>query len=83
MQAASYLGFAFTFFGMGVLVYVVGRYVKEGGTVPGFPFLASIIALFSGAQLLSLGMVGEYLSRMYFRSLEKPPYVIKKQRSIE
>lgn len=80
LQVASYVGFAFTLFGMGVLIYVVGRYLIQGGSVPGFSFLASIIALFSGAQLLSLGIIGEYLSRMYFRSLEKPPYVVQRSK---
>jgi undecaprenyl-phosphate 4-deoxy-4-formamido-L-arabinose transferase len=45
--------------------------------VPGFPFLASIVALFSGAQLFALGIMGEYLARMHFRSMQKPPYVVR------
>jgi glycosyltransferase involved in cell wall biosynthesis len=76
LQVASMLGFGFTLFGMLVLLYVVGRYLIEGGAVPGFPFLASIIALFSGAQLFALGIIGEYLARMHFRTMERPPYVI-------
>ena len=56
---------------------VVGRYIIQGGSVPGFPFLASIIAIFSGAQLFALGIIGEYLSRVYFRSMGRPPSVIR------
>jgi len=74
LRIASLVGFAFTFFGMGVLIYVVGRYFLLGYSVPGFPFLASITAIFAGAQLFSLGIIGEYLARMHFRSMEKPPY---------
>ena len=48
-----------------------------GGSVPGFPFLASIIALFSGAQLFALGIMGEYLARMHFRMMERPSYVVR------
>jgi undecaprenyl-phosphate 4-deoxy-4-formamido-L-arabinose transferase len=44
--------------------------------VPGFPFLASIIAIFSGAQLFALGILGEYLSKIHFRTMNRPPYVI-------
>jgi undecaprenyl-phosphate 4-deoxy-4-formamido-L-arabinose transferase len=77
LQLASMVGFAFTLFGMGVLFYVVGRYLLQGGSVPGFPFLASIIALFSGAQLFALGIIGEYLARMHFRSMERPTYVVR------
>src|SRR6185295_782542 len=77
LQFASWIGFAFTAVGISVLVYVVGRYLIQGGAVPGFAFLASIIALFSGAQLFALGIIGEYLARMHFRSLQKPPYVVR------
>jgi undecaprenyl-phosphate 4-deoxy-4-formamido-L-arabinose transferase len=77
LQFASLVGFLFTLFGVGVLAYVLGRYIVLGGSVPGFPFLASIIALFSGAQLFALGIMGEYLARMHFRMMERPSYVVR------
>jgi glycosyltransferase involved in cell wall biosynthesis len=77
LRLASSVGFLFTFFGFGVLVYVLGRYLIAGGSVPGFPFLASAIAIFSGAQLFALGIIGEYLARIFNRSVERPVYVVK------
>jgi glycosyltransferase involved in cell wall biosynthesis len=77
LQLASLVGFAFTFFGFCVLGFVLLRYFTYGNPVPGFPFLASIVAVFSGAQLFALGIIGEYLARMHFRSLQKPPYVVR------
>ena len=77
LQLASLIGFAFTLFGLAVLVYVIGRYLIQGGSVPGFPFLASVIAIFSGAQLFALGVMGEYLARMYFRMMERPTYAVR------
>jgi glycosyltransferase involved in cell wall biosynthesis len=77
LQMASVIGFAFTFLGFCVLVYVLVRYFTRGDPVPGFPFLASIVAVFSGAQLFALGIIGEYLARMHFRSMQKPPYVVR------
>jgi undecaprenyl-phosphate 4-deoxy-4-formamido-L-arabinose transferase len=77
LQLASMVGFFFTFFGVLVLAYVIGRYVVQGGSVAGFPFLASVIAIFSGAQLFALGIVGEYLARMHTRSLDRPAYVVR------
>ena len=79
LQLASWLGFTCTAFGMAVLVYVIGRFLAEGGSVPGFPFLASIIAILSGAQLFALGIIGEYLARMHFRAMDKPPYAIRQR----
>ncbi len=77
LQLASLLGFAFTLVGVSTLLFVVGRYLIQGSLVPGFPFLASIIATFSGVQLFSLGVIGEYLARMHFRSMDRPSYAVR------
>jgi glycosyltransferase involved in cell wall biosynthesis len=77
LQLASLLGFGTTLFGLGILAYVIGRYVIEGTSVPGFPFLASIIAIFSGVQMFALGIIGEYLARMHFRMMERPTYAVR------
>ena len=76
LQLASLIGFTCTLFGLAVFIYVFIRYCLEG-SVPGFPFLASIIAIFSGAQLFALGVIGEYLARMHFRSMKRPAYVVR------
>ena len=56
------------------MIYVLVEYLIHGSAVPGFAFLASIITIFSGAQLFALGVFGEYLARMHFRSMDRPPY---------
>ena len=76
LQIASIIGFVFTLFGFAVLCFVLGRYFVQGGSVPGFPFLASLIAIFSGAQLFALGIIGEYLARMHFRMMDRPSYAV-------
>lgn len=75
LRFASWVGFVMTLFGLGVFIYVLVIYFTAG-SLPGFPFLASIIALFSGAQLFGLGIFGEYLARMFDRSMDKPSYVV-------
>lgn len=79
LQFASIVGFVFTLFGLAVFIFVFGRYLIQGGSVPGFSFLASIIAIFSGAQLFALGIVGEYLARMHFRMMERPTYTVRER----
>jgi len=74
LQLASVIGFALTLLGIALLAFVLGRYFIEGTTMQGFPFLASIICLFSGAQLFALGIIGEYFARMYLRLMDKPVY---------
>jgi len=78
LQIASIMGIVLAIFGLFVLIYVVGRFLLQGSPVPGFPFIASIIAIFSGAQLLAIGIIGEYLARIHFRMMDKPQYRIKK-----
>lgn len=76
LQIASILGLCFGLLGFLILAYVVFSYWLRGSSVPGFPFLASIIAIFSGVQLFALGIFGEYLARMHFRSMDRPPYAL-------
>jgi glycosyltransferase involved in cell wall biosynthesis len=78
LKLASLVGFASTLLGLLVLAYVVGRYLIQGTSVPGFPFLASVIAIFSGAQLFTLGIMGEYLARMHFRLMSRPIYSVRR-----
>jgi undecaprenyl-phosphate 4-deoxy-4-formamido-L-arabinose transferase len=78
LQLASLAGFLFSLFGAVVLVYVIARYLVEGAAVPGFAFLASIVAIFAGAQLFAIGIIGEYVARIHLRTMDRPPYVIKR-----
>lgn len=75
LRLASILGFLFTIFGFFVLLYVLITYFTLG-SVPGFSFQASLIALFSGVQLFSLGIIGEYLSRVFERTGGRKAYTI-------
>jgi glycosyltransferase involved in cell wall biosynthesis len=76
LQIASLLGFGLTIFGFVLLIYVFIRLLFEP-SVPGFPFLASVITVFSGAQLLALGVIGEYLARMHLRIMGRPSSVVR------
>jgi len=76
LQLASLLGFLFTMIGGITFVFVIGSYLLHGSPVQGFPFLASAIAIFSGAQLFALGIIGEYLARIHARTLDRPSFTI-------
>ena len=43
------------------------------------PLSGEIIAIFAGAQLLAIGITGEYLARMHFRLMDRPPYVMRQR----
>jgi glycosyltransferase involved in cell wall biosynthesis len=80
LRLVTWLGFALALFGLGTLVFVLVRYFASETDVPGFAFLASLISILAGAQLFGLGVIGEYLGRMHFRSMQRPPYVIREIR---
>jgi glycosyltransferase involved in cell wall biosynthesis len=79
LRAATFIGFAFALFGSAVLAFVLGRYLVSGTVVPGFSFLASIVSIFAGAQLFALGIIGEYLARMHFRTMGIPSSVVRNE----
>src|SRR5262249_31788638 len=79
LRWVSVFGFVCAVFGFGLLGFVLVRYFLNDSEVPGFSFLAATITFFSGVQLLSLGVIGEYIGRMHFRSMGRPPYVIRQR----
>jgi undecaprenyl-phosphate 4-deoxy-4-formamido-L-arabinose transferase len=76
LRLATTLGSIVTIFGFVMFLWVTIRPLLTGVTVPGFPLLAASLAIFSGTQLLVLGILGEYIGKMHFRVMNKPSYVI-------
>jgi undecaprenyl-phosphate 4-deoxy-4-formamido-L-arabinose transferase len=79
LRWVSLMGLACAIFGFALLAYVIVRWMLGGADVAGFTFLAAAITLFSGVQLVSLGVLGEYLGRMHFRSMGRPPYIVRRR----
>ena len=77
LRLVTYMGLGFSLFGWAVLAFVLLHYALYGVAVPGFTFVASLVAVFSGAQMLALGILGEYLGRVHFRSMRKPQYIVR------
>ena len=78
LRLVTWIGFGAALVGLLALVYVLGNAVIRGTQVAGFAFIASSIAIFGGAQLLALGLIGEYLGRMHFRSMDRPVYTVSR-----
>jgi glycosyltransferase involved in cell wall biosynthesis len=79
LQFASLTGFAFAVFGFILLAYVLIQYLIVGSAVPGFAFIASMVAIFSGVQLFAIGIIGEYLGRIHLRTMNRPPYFVHEE----
>lgn len=81
LRAASLLGFTTAALGVLLLIVFVLVPFVRGISIQGFPFLASTIIFFAGVQLVTLGVIGEYLARMHFRIMNRPSYVVTESRS--
>ena len=77
LRIASAAGLLTSFFGANLFIYLVIKRLIQERPVPGFTFLAAEIALFAGFQLFTIGIIGEYIARLHFRTMGKPTYVIR------
>ena len=77
LRFASIVGLLMTCFGFLLFAFIIiSQLVVYQFEVPGFTFIASLITIFAGAQLFSLGVIGEYIARMHLRSMDKPAYIV-------
>ena len=81
LRLTSFVGLLTIIFGMLTFSVSLFRFLTVGREVPGFMFLLSTVILFSGVQLLSLGIIGEYIARVHIRLMNRPAYVVKQQDS--
>ncbi len=78
LKLSSYLGFASAFFGALYTIYVVYLKLFTTNTIQGWTSVMIIVLVMGGIQLIALGMIGEYLSRVHDQSKNRPLYVIEK-----
>lgn len=80
LRISTFLGVAMSVLGFVMLGAVIYEYFAIGVTSPGWGSLMSAVVLFAGVQLMILGVVGEYLGRLYMTVNSQPQYlVVKKQ----
>jgi dolichol-phosphate mannosyltransferase len=80
LQIATYLGFLFA--GVAFIAIPVVIILKfTGGYLPGFGALTILILMIGGLQLIALGLIGEYVGRIYDESKHRPLYIVREQRN--
>jgi glycosyltransferase involved in cell wall biosynthesis len=77
LRWATYLGFLSACSAFLYAFYVIGKTVFFGEIVKGYPTLLIVILLLGGIQLITLGILGEYLGRMFNETKNRPLYFIK------
>jgi polyisoprenyl-phosphate glycosyltransferase len=81
LQAVAVLGLFFSFGGFLLSVGYLLKYLIWGVPVPGFTSIIIGITMFSGVQLLALGLIGEYLGRIHLNINSKPQYFVSEDLS--
>ncbi|MBR3899241.1 MAG: glycosyltransferase family 2 protein [Elusimicrobiaceae bacterium] len=72
----TYFGLALSVFAFIYAMIVAGKKIFLGNPVSGYSSLMVTILFFSGVQLISLGVIGEYLSRIFVEVKARPPYIV-------
>ena len=67
----------------GYTAYLMIHTVAYGSDIPGFASIMTAILFLGGVQLLTLGIIGEYLGRMYIEVKRRPLYLIKDLQGID
>ncbi|AIC13249.1 glycosyl transferase family 2 [Xylella fastidiosa MUL0034] len=76
LRVTTYLGLITAVFAFGYGVWIVLKALILGDRVPGWPTMMTVILLLGGVQLIALGLIGEYLGRLYDESKRRPLYFI-------
>jgi glycosyltransferase involved in cell wall biosynthesis len=76
LRAASYVGLITATIAVSYGMYMMGRTILFGNPVAGYPSLLVIILFLGGVQLLSLGIIGEYVGRIFNETKRRPLYLV-------
>ena len=76
LHLSSWLGAVVSFGAFVYMAEVVVKTLLYGGDVPGYPSLIAVVLFVGGVQLMVLGVLGEYLGRVFVETKGRPPYVV-------
>jgi len=77
LRVWSYLGGAVALFALGYAIFIVVRTLTSGIEVPGYASMMVAVLFLGGLQLLSLGVLGEYVGRILTEVKHRPLYVVR------
>lgn len=78
LRFASWGGILISFAAFLYIIFIVLRTLLYGDPVAGYPSMMAVILFLGGVQLLSLGIIGEYLGKIFFETKNRPVYFLDK-----
>jgi glycosyltransferase involved in cell wall biosynthesis len=79
LRVWTYLGIVISILSIATAIYFLVRTLLFGTDLPGFPSLIVSVMFFSGIQLMSLGIIGEYVGRIFAEVKRRPLYVVEER----
>lgn len=76
LRISTYLGLLTALVALAYGAYIVIKALRYGDPVAGWPSMMAVILFLGGVQLVALGMIGEYLGRLYLEAKQRPLYVV-------
>lgn len=83
LKLATLFGGITSFAGFVYLIYVIIKTIAYGVDTPGFATIVCLILFIGGIQLISIGILGEYISKMFIETKERPIYIARKKIGFE
>ena len=83
LKIATYLGLAVAVFALGFGGQLIVRTLLFGNQVPGYPSLMAVVLFLGGVQLMTLGVIGEYLGRVFNETKQRPLYLLERAKGSE
>lgn len=80
LQIATYSGILSSLAAVIFIIVIVIRTIVYGDPVSGWPSLVSIVLLVGGMQLFALGIIGQYIGKIYLETKKRPSYIIKEMK---
>lgn len=77
LAIASIMGLLFFLVSVIMIIFIIVKTLTIGDPVAGWPSLVCIIFFVSGVQLFSIGVIGQYLSKLYLEVKNRPVYIVK------
>jgi glycosyltransferase involved in cell wall biosynthesis len=77
LRLATYLGVVISLLSMGYAAWLVIRTLVHGVETPGFASIMVAVLFIGGVQLISLGIIGEYIGRIYRETKQRPLFVVE------
>lgn len=78
LKVWTYIGALGSLFALCYASFIIIRTIIFGIDIPGYASLLVVMLFFGSLQLMSLGVIGEYIGRIYFESKQRPLYIIRK-----